>query len=108
MGFGLMVQSLQPSILSSWEAACADPYLQGLSLFYGAIRPDEERFEVLDRALELGETFWDSSDVYGDSEDLIGKWFKRTGNRDKIFLATKFGFQIVWYILACLPVSDLR
>lgn len=30
--------------------------------------------------------------LYGDSEELLGKWFKRTGNRDKIFLATKFGF----------------
>ena len=27
----------------------------------------------------------------GDSEELIGKWFARTGNRSKIFLATKFG-----------------
>lgn len=25
-----------------------------------------------------------------DNEDLIGKWFKRTGKRDEIFLATKF------------------
>jgi aryl-alcohol dehydrogenase-like predicted oxidoreductase len=23
---------------------------------------------------------------------LLGKWFKRTGKRDKIFLSTKFGF----------------
>lgn len=29
--------------------------------------------------------------MYGDSEDLLGKWFKRTGKRDEIFLATKFG-----------------
>ena len=29
-------------------------------------------------------------DVYGDSEDLIGKWFKRTGKRNDITLATKF------------------
>lgn len=29
--------------------------------------------------------------LQGDSEELIGKWFARTGNRDKIFLATKFG-----------------
>ncbi|KAJ7292449.1 NADP-dependent oxidoreductase domain-containing protein [Mycena rebaudengoi] len=27
-----------------------------------------------------------------DSEDLIGKWFKRTGKRDEIYTATKFGF----------------
>jgi aryl-alcohol dehydrogenase-like predicted oxidoreductase len=30
--------------------------------------------------------------MYGDSEELLGKWFKRTGKRDEIFLATKFGF----------------
>lgn len=35
----------------------------GLSAFYGPPLPDEERFKVLDRALELGETFWDTADV---------------------------------------------
>lgn len=30
--------------------------------------------------------------LYGDSEKLLSKWFKRTGKRDQIFLATKFGF----------------
>lgn len=29
--------------------------------------------------------------VDADSEDLLGAWFKRTGKRDQIFLATKFG-----------------
>lgn len=62
----------------------------GLSAFYGEAESDEARFKVLDRALELGETFWDSADMYADSEDLIGKWFKRTGKRNEIFLATKF------------------
>lgn len=66
----------------------------GLSAFYGKPESDEERFRVLDRAYELGETFWDSADVYMDSEDLIGKWFKRTGKREDIFIATKFGSQI--------------
>lgn len=33
-----------------------------------------------------------SADVYNDSEELLGKWFKRTGKRSDIFLATKFGF----------------
>jgi len=64
--------------------------LMGLSAFYGRAESDEQRFRVLDRAYELGETFFDSADIYGDSEDLVGKWFKRTGLRDKIFLATKF------------------
>lgn len=61
----------------------------GLSAFYGALESDEERFKVLDRAYELGQNFWDSADVYGDSEDLIGKWFQRTGKRKEIFLANK-------------------
>jgi aryl-alcohol dehydrogenase-like predicted oxidoreductase len=64
--------------------------LMGLSAFYGQPQADEERFKVLDRALELGETNWDSADMYQDSEDLLGKWFKRTGKRNEIFLATKF------------------
>jgi aryl-alcohol dehydrogenase-like predicted oxidoreductase len=62
----------------------------GLSAFYGAPESDEQRFKVLDRAYELGQTNWDSADMYQDSEDLLGKWFKRTGKRDEIFLATKF------------------
>jgi aryl-alcohol dehydrogenase-like predicted oxidoreductase len=33
-----------------------------------------------------------STSLYGDSEELLGKWFKRTGKRDQIFLATKFAF----------------
>ncbi|KAM6492734.1 Aldo/keto reductase [Amanita muscaria] len=58
---------------------------------YEATLPDEERFKALNAAYEEGCTFWDTADAYGDSEDLIGQWFKRTGKRDEIFLATKFG-----------------
>ncbi|KAF2767785.1 aldo-keto reductase [Teratosphaeria nubilosa] len=41
----------------------------------------------------MGMTFWDTSDIYGPhtNENLIGKWFKDTGRRKEIFLATKFG-----------------
>lgn len=35
----------------------------GLSASYGKTDIDEERFKVLDRALELGATFWDTSDA---------------------------------------------
>ncbi len=37
--------------------------LMGLSMFYGASKPDEERLEVLTQAHKLGERFWDSSDL---------------------------------------------
>lgn len=61
---------------------------------------------------ESGATHWDTSDAYGESEANIGKWyaqrsrarfytaltvlyrFKRTGKRNEIFIATKFGFVI--------------
>ncbi|KAF8631094.1 hypothetical protein AX17_005139 [Amanita inopinata Kibby_2008] len=65
--------------------------LMGLSVHYGAHGTDEERFKLLDAAYEQGCTFWDTADVYGDSEELIGRWFKRTGKRNEIFFSTKFG-----------------
>ncbi|KAF7907122.1 uncharacterized protein EAF01_004709 [Botrytis porri] len=65
--------------------------LMGLSTFYGKPGSDEERFEFLDRAYELGCTHWDSAQMYGDNEVLLGKWFTRTGKRSEIFLTTKFG-----------------
>ncbi|RDW76110.1 aldo reductase-2 [Coleophoma crateriformis] len=64
--------------------------MMGLSVFYGSIPSDSERLAFLDQVFARGETFWDSADVYGDSEDLLGKWFKQTGKRDEVFLATKF------------------
>ncbi|KAJ8091804.1 Aldo-keto reductase str7 [Marasmius tenuissimus] len=63
----------------------------GISRFYGKVGTDEERFEVLDAALAAGCNHWDSANIYGDSEELIGKWFKRTGKRSEIFLTSKFG-----------------
>ncbi|KAJ9123361.1 hypothetical protein QFC22_001560 [Naganishia vaughanmartiniae] len=67
----------------------------GLSAFYGKVDTDEERFKVLDRAYELGELHWDSADIYGDSEELLGKWFRRTGKRSEIFLTTKFANKVL-------------
>ncbi|KXS10223.1 aldo-keto reductase, putative [Gonapodya prolifera JEL478] len=65
--------------------------LMGLSAFYGPTKSDEERLKFLNAAYEAGETNWDSADMYGDSEDLLGKWFAlNPEKRSKIFLATKF------------------
>lgn len=43
------------------------------SAFYGKPKPDNERHAILDKLYADGELFWDSADVYGDSEDLLGK-----------------------------------
>jgi aryl-alcohol dehydrogenase-like predicted oxidoreductase len=47
----------------------------------------------LNRALELGINFWDTADIYGSGENeaLISNVL--APNRDKIFIATKFGFR---------------
>ncbi len=64
----------------------------GMSDFYGG-RDDPESLRTLDRALELGVTFWDTADMYGPytNEELLGKALE--GRRDQVFLATKFGIQ---------------
>ncbi|KAI1298002.1 Aldo/keto reductase [Xylaria venustula] len=68
--------------------------LMGFSVGYGAAEADEDRFKLLDKAWELGCTNWDTADVYGDSEETIGKWFKlHPERRADIFLATKFGIR---------------
>ncbi|EIN05498.1 Aldo/keto reductase [Punctularia strigosozonata HHB-11173 SS5] len=67
------------------------------NIAYGTSQSEDERLKVrfrptfLDALYESGCTFWDTANIYGDSEDLIGKWFAKTGLRSKIFLATKFG-----------------
>ncbi|ETN44937.1 uncharacterized protein HMPREF1541_09812 [Cyphellophora europaea CBS 101466] len=59
---------------------------------YGQKNTNEEKFALLDRAYAIGERFWDTADVYFDSEELIGEWFQRNPDKRKdIVLATKCG-----------------
>ncbi len=61
----------------------------GMSQMYGAADRDES-VATLHRALDLGVTFLDTSDVYGDghNEELVGEAI--AGRRDEVQLATKF------------------
>ena len=62
----------------------------GMSDFYGS-SSEAQNLRVLDRAADIGCTFWDTSDIYGPftNEVLLSKALK--GRRRHITLATKFG-----------------
>ncbi len=64
----------------------------GMSFAYGPT-DEQESINTLHRALDLGVNFWDTADMYanGENEKLISKVL--VPNRDKIFIATKFGFR---------------
>ncbi|KAJ5633918.1 Aldo/keto reductase [Penicillium herquei] len=68
--------------------------LMGASGIYGTNTSESARFELLNEAYKRGERFWDTSSSYGDSEEILGKWFAANPEKRKdIFLATKFGIQ---------------
>ena len=62
----------------------------GMSAWYGPT-DDDESIATIHRALELGITFLDTADVYGDghNEELVGRAI--AGRREEVVLATKFG-----------------
>jgi aryl-alcohol dehydrogenase-like predicted oxidoreductase len=66
----------------------------GMSWAYGPAPDKAETFKVLAKAVELGVTFFDTAEVYGPyaNEELVGEGLKPF--RDKIVIATKFGFDI--------------
>jgi len=64
----------------------------GMSFAYGPA-DNKESLATLEKALDLGVNFWDTADMYanGANEELISKVL--VPNRDKVFIATKFGFR---------------
>ena len=75
--------------------------LMGMSQSYGTAEERDERESIatIHRAIELGCTFLDTAEVYGPflNEELLGRALKALGPgaRDRVVIATKFGFNIV-------------
>jgi len=67
---------------------------------FGWTADEATSFALLDAFVDAGFNFIDTADTYsvwvpghvgGESETIIGKWLKRSGKRDKVVIATKFG-----------------
>ncbi|MGF9692746.1 aldo/keto reductase [Rhizobium sp. 0TCS1.26] len=69
------------------------------TMTWGSQNSEAEAFQQMDYALDQGVNFFDTAELYPttpvspetytDTEKMIGNWFEKTGNRDKVVLATK-------------------
>jgi aryl-alcohol dehydrogenase-like predicted oxidoreductase len=75
------------------------PLVLGGNVF-GWTADERTSFSILDAFVDHGLDFIDTADVYsawvdghqgGESETIIGKWFRESGKRHKVVLATKVG-----------------
>ena len=78
------------------------------TMTYGRQNTEKEAHLQMDTALDHGVNFFDTAEMYsappsadscGKTEEYIGNWFKSSGNRDKVVLASKVigrGLRISW------------
>ena len=68
------------------------------TMTWGEQNTQAEAFDQLDYALSMGVNFIDSAELYsippqastyGRTEEIIGSWLRKTGNRDRVILASK-------------------
>ena len=68
------------------------------TMTFGLQSDEKTSCEILDRSLEAGVHFLDTADVYplggrlgdvGRTEEILGRWMRERGHRDRILLATK-------------------
>jgi aryl-alcohol dehydrogenase-like predicted oxidoreductase len=68
------------------------------TMTWGEQNTQDEAFQQMDYALDQGVNFWDTAEIYsvpmkektyGQTEIIIGNWFKKNKKRDEIILATK-------------------
>lgn len=62
---------------------------------FGPHTSEEDSHAIMDRALDAGINFFDTANGYGGqghrgrTEEIVGRWFAKTGRRDEVVLATK-------------------
>src|SRR4051812_11528009 len=80
---------------SKLEVAAVGLGCMSMSGAYGSSLSEDEAVKLLRAAVDRGVTFFDTAELYGPfiNEVQVGKGLKPV--RDKVVVATKFGFNIV-------------
>jgi aryl-alcohol dehydrogenase-like predicted oxidoreductase len=79
---------------SNLEVSALGLGCMGMSFSYGVVHDEQEMISLLRTAVDRGITFFDTAEVYGPftNEELVGKALSPV--RDKVVIATKFGFNV--------------
>jgi aryl-alcohol dehydrogenase-like predicted oxidoreductase len=79
---------------SNLEVSALGLGCMGMSFSYGVVHDESEMILLMHKAVDLGITFFDTAEVYGPftNEVLVGKALSPI--RDKVVIATKFGFNV--------------
>lgn len=64
----------------------------GMSHGYGPVADENEMIKLIHKAVDIGVTFFDTAQGYGENEILVGKALQNY--RDKVVIATKFGIAV--------------
>lgn len=87
-----------------WTMSLAGAQVSALcfgTMRLGTLQDEQQSFALLDRYFEAGGTFIDTANNYshwypggrgGEAETVLGKWMRERGNRSRLFIATKVGF----------------
>jgi aryl-alcohol dehydrogenase-like predicted oxidoreductase len=80
---------------SNLEVSALGLGCMGMSFSYGPPHDENEMIALIHKAVDLGITFFDTAEVYGPftNELVVGKALSPV--RDKVVIATKFGFNCV-------------
>ena len=79
---------------SNLEVSALGLGCMGMNFSYGVVHDEREMISLMHAAVDRGVTFFDTAEVYGPFTDevLVGKALSHI--RNKIVIATKFGFNI--------------
>lgn len=73
------------------------------AMYFGTRNDQVSSYRLLDQYVGAGGSFIDTANIYahwvpgwqgGESETLLGGWLRERGHRDRLFIATKVGFEM--------------